>query len=76
MTIRKIITEFVYPPIPDRRWDWQAVEDGYEPGDPMGVGATEDEAISDLIEQTDSLWAGYEEWLDRQAEAWDAEIDR
>ena len=51
---RKIITEFVYPPIPDRRWDWQAVEDGYEPGDPIGRGPTEDEAILDLQEQVDN----------------------
>jgi len=74
--LQAIHTEFLYPPIADRRWDWSAMFDGHEPGDPMGLGPTEDEAIADLVEQTDSLWAGYEEWIDRQAEAWDAETDR
>jgi len=69
-------TEFVYPPIPLRDWDWSAVEDGYEPGDPIGRGPTEAEAIIDLQEQIIELWAGYEDWLDAQAVAWDAEIDR
>lgn len=44
----KIVTTFIYPPIPDRRFDWQAVTDDYEPGDPMGHGATEAEAKADL----------------------------
>jgi len=73
---RKIITEFVYPPIPLRSFDWQAVEEGYEPGDPIGRGPSEDEAILDLEEQIGSLWAGYEDWLDVQAAAWDEETDR
>lgn len=45
---RKIITEFVYPPIPIRSFDWSAVFDGYEPDEPIGWGATEAEAIADL----------------------------
>jgi len=69
---RRIICDFVYPPIPQRTLDWCATFDGYEPGDPMGFGSTEAEAIADLEEQ----WAGYEEWLDTQAAAWDAEVDR
>lgn len=51
MTASKVITENVYPPIPDRRWDWSAVFDGYEPGDPIGRGPTEEAAIEDLLEQ-------------------------
>ena len=47
----KIITNFDYPPIPIRTMDWSAHLDGYEPGDPVGNGATEDEAIADLVEQ-------------------------
>lgn len=47
----RIITEHVYPPIPDRRFDWSAVTDGYEGGDPIGYGRTEAEAIADLREQ-------------------------
>jgi hypothetical protein len=39
------------PPIPDRRWDYSATVDGYEPGDPVGHGATKDEAKFDLLEQ-------------------------
>lgn len=46
-----IRTEFIYPPIPLRSWDWSAVRDGYEPGDPQGFGATEAAAIADLIDQ-------------------------
>jgi len=72
----RIVTEFVYPPIPVRSFDWQAVEDGYESGDPIGRGPTEAAAIIDLQEQIMSLWDGYEEWLDAQAAAWDAETDR
>lgn len=44
----KIITNFVYPPIPIRQFDWSAVDDNYEPGCPIGFGATEQEAIDDL----------------------------
>lgn len=73
---RRIVTEYEYPPIPLRSWDWSAVEDGYEPGDPIGRGASELAAIADLQEQIMELWAGYEEWLDAQALAWDEETDR
>ena len=46
----KIITEFVYPPIPIRRYDWSAVREGYDEGDPVGWGRTEQEAINELLE--------------------------
>lgn len=48
-----IKTSFDYPPIPVRCCDWSATLDGYEPGEPLGRGATEQEAISDLMDQ---LW--------------------
>lgn len=51
----RIVTEFVYPPIPVRNMDWCAVLDGYEPNDPMGTGETEIEAIQDLLEQLSEL---------------------
>jgi len=35
-------------PIPSKRFDWSAVRDGYDAGDPIGFGATADEAIADL----------------------------
>jgi hypothetical protein len=47
----KIRTEFIYPPIPVRSFDWCATEEDYEPGRPMGFGEREEEAIADLIEQ-------------------------
>jgi len=48
----KIRTECVCPPIPLRGFDWSAVDDDtYEPGEPMGWGETEQEAIADLLEQ-------------------------
>ena len=52
--IRKIITEHVYPPIPIRSCDWLAYYDGDEPNDDgqmkTGSGATEQEAIDNLLE--------------------------
>lgn len=46
----KIVTSFVYPPIPIRCFDWCACRDGYEPGEPLGYGATEAEAIEELLQ--------------------------
>lgn len=47
----KIITNFEYPPIPFRGCDWSAVSEDYEPGDIVGRGETEEEAIADYLEQ-------------------------
>lgn len=49
----KITTEHVFPPIPIRSFDWSAIDsDTYDgDGSPVGRGATEQEAISDLLEQ-------------------------
>jgi hypothetical protein len=52
----KIRTEYVFPPIPDRRFDWSAVDDDSYDGAPdasprcraIGHGHTEAEAIADL----------------------------
>jgi hypothetical protein len=44
-------TDYDPKPIPVRQFDWSAVTDNYEPGHPVGYGATEAEAISDLSEQ-------------------------
>ena len=46
-----IVTVFVNPPIPCRDFDWSATRDGYDEGDPIGRGRTEEEAISDLEAQ-------------------------
>jgi hypothetical protein len=42
-----------YPPIPVRDFDWQAYEPGYEPGDALGHGATEEQAIAELLAAMD-----------------------
>lgn len=49
-SVRVIITDFTYLPIPIRNFDWSAVLDGYEPGCPIGHGCTEIAAISDLLQ--------------------------
>lgn len=46
-----VMTDNICPPIPTRRWDWQAVTDEYEPGHPIGVGETETAALFDLMEK-------------------------
>lgn len=46
----KILTQFVYPPIPIRCYDWEAIREGYDEGDPVGYGSTEQEAVEALIE--------------------------
>ena len=51
----KIKTSFDYPPIPIRNFDWSAWDDETYDGEgcPMGHGKTEQEAIADLLEQTE-----------------------
>jgi len=46
-----IKTEFVYPPIPIRQFDWRAYLDGGEESGPYGYGVTEEAAVADLREQ-------------------------
>jgi hypothetical protein len=53
----KIVTSHVYPPIPLRCFDWSAIDadtyDGAEDSSNrshVGWGATEQEAIADLLE--------------------------
>lgn len=52
-TTMKIVTEYWAKPIPRRDWDWAAYDDDtYDgPGCPVGTGATEAEAIADLMEK-------------------------
>ncbi len=61
MSSIRIKTSFVHPPIPIRSFDWQAWddntydcdcdEDGFFSNCPLGHGATEQEAIDDLLQQ-------------------------
>jgi hypothetical protein len=48
-----IKTNFDYPPVPVRDYDWSAVFDGYEPGCPVGLGKTEEDAILDLLDSVE-----------------------
>lgn len=47
----RVITNHVRPPIGTTQFDWTATFAGYEPGDLIGRGQTEAEAIEDLYEQ-------------------------
>lgn len=50
-----IKTKYDPPPIPSRDADWSAIEDStYEPSSAIGWGATEREAIDDLIAQLEA----------------------
>lgn len=51
-----ISTSFEYPPIPDRRFDWLAVDDDTYDGEgcPIGHGRTEAEAVLDLLDQIEA----------------------
>lgn len=57
----KIRTTFNYPPIPDRRFDWSAIDDDRYDGAPdagpqcVGYGRTEAESIEDLKSQIEEL---------------------
>lgn len=55
----KILTNNVFPPIPDRSFDWAAVYENYEPGDAVGTGKTEQEAIDNLKEITGDPYANH-----------------
>lgn len=49
-----IKTSFDNPPVPTRRFDWAAwYDDLGEDGSPIGQGATEQEAIDDLISKAE-----------------------
>jgi hypothetical protein len=46
----KLTTQHVFPPIPDRRWDWRALFEGDDEATGRhGYGPTEDDAIVDLV---------------------------
>lgn len=53
MTDRKIITKYDPPPIPWREADWSAVYDDYDLGSPIGHGLTEQDAIDDLLAESE-----------------------
>lgn len=73
-----IITTHVYPPIPQRYFDWCAYRDGYEPGCLVGWGSTEAIAIADLEEKELEAAhmildeAAYAQWCEEESRRDDA----
>lgn len=49
----RIVVEYVYPPIPDRQFDYAATRGDYDLGARVGWGPTELAAINDLLELED-----------------------
>jgi hypothetical protein len=47
----QLITNYWAKPIPMRKFDWQATLDGWEPGEPIGHGESEADAVYDLFMQ-------------------------
>jgi hypothetical protein len=60
LTPRKIVTEFVCPPIPYRSVDWAAHFDDVGEDSPVGFGETEWDAIADLLSEAELLTDGGE----------------
>ena len=49
--MKKIISSFIHPPIPSRKYDWESVFEDYDEGDLIGHGETKQESIKDLKQQ-------------------------
>jgi hypothetical protein len=53
----RIVTDFVFPPIAERSFDWSAIDADTYDGTadcPVGRGPTEEAAIADLMEQLEA----------------------
>ena len=61
MNALEIITSYEPKPIPFKGFDWIAIREDHEESGAMGYGATEDEAIADLLEWEEVLDGEYEE---------------
>ena len=61
-----IVTQKINPPIAVRGLDWCAHLESYEPWDLIGYGATESEAVSDLMVQIASDRADRLEYLEER----------
>lgn len=51
----KIKTRYDTLPIPSKDYDWSAVRENWDLGEPIGYGATEKEAINNLLELEEEL---------------------
>jgi hypothetical protein len=58
MKKENIITTYECSPIPIRNYDWSAVMECYEPGEPIDYGKNEQDAIDDLLCQEDDRLQG------------------
>lgn len=50
MKTRKIVIEYIKPPVPSHKYDWMAYRDDYDENDFIAYGSTELEAIKNLLE--------------------------
>jgi len=50
--MKNIITNYIKPPIPTTRYDWEAYYEGDEESGIIGYGKTKEEAIKELKELT------------------------
>ncbi len=66
----KIITSHVFPPIPVRSFDWEAFFEGDEELGLRGHGATEEEAIADLLDTADQLAEDENDGQPDEAQEW------
>jgi hypothetical protein len=55
MESRKIVTEYNYPSIPVRDYDWRAYREGWDLDELIGYGKTKEQAIQDLLDQEQEL---------------------
>jgi len=55
MKERKIITEYDKTPVPSRNYYWSAFRENFDLHEPIGYGATEQEAIDDLLEKEEEI---------------------
>ncbi len=58
----KVITQHVFPPVPDRSHDWMAYVDGEDDGF-TGWGPNEADAIADLKSQIEEDFSEDLAWL-------------
>ena len=69
--MKKMIVTRISPPIPDRRWDWQAHWE-QEESSHCGYGRTREEAIEDLKRLDQEEWEAQDEAESRAAD-WSSE---
>ena len=59
--MNKIETRYIFPPIPDRSYDWEAAREWWDLGDPIGI---ETRYIYPPIPDRNYDWEAVREWWD------------